>query len=127
MKGIRHIIIHSLLIFGLLPLQNSWAMADMASCDIDMSSHDMSSHDMSSHDMSNMSMSDCSANMDTSSTSNSLDCDDNHCNKCFHGTSAILTNDTAVNNDKVHQRFVLLNSRYLSVTTPLDLPPPIIS
>lgn len=119
MKGIRHIIIHSLLIFGLLalPLQNSWAMADMASCDIDMSSHDMS----------NMSMSDCSANMDTSSTSNSLDCDDNHCNKCFHGTFVILTSDMAVNNDKVHQRFVLLNSRYLSVTTPLDLPPPIIS
>ncbi len=118
MKRIRHIIIHSLLIFGLmaLPMQNVWAMADMASCDTDMSSHDMS----------NMSMSDCSADMNTSSATD-LDCGDNHCNKCFHGSSVILSSDTAVNGGSSHQRFALLNSLYLSVTIPLDSPPPIIS
>lgn len=118
MKRIRYIIIHSLLIFGLLalPMQNVWAMADMASCDMDMPSHDMS----------NMSMSDCSADMDTS-TATDLDCDDNHCNKCFHGSSVILTSDTAVNGDSSHRRVALLNNRYLSITIPLDSPPPIIS
>jgi|GEM_PF-4029103 len=118
MKRIRHIIIHSLLAFGLLvlPMQSAWAMADMASCDMDSPFHDMSK----------MSMSDCSDEMGTLATTN-LDCGDNHCNECFHSSFFILTNDTATNSDNRKRSFVWLSSPYLSITLSVESPPPIIS
>jgi len=108
MERIRYIIIHSLLVIGLLllPMQNVWAMANTAYCGMDMSA--------------------CSADMDVSSATD-LDCGDNHCNKCFHGSSVILTSNKAISGDNDHQRFVLLSRRYLSIITPLETPPPIIS
>ncbi|MBL4744470.1 MAG: hypothetical protein JKX87_07580 [Cycloclasticus sp.] len=93
-----------------LPLQNVLAMTDMGSCDMDMS--------MCMSDMGNAS---------TTDASSSIDCGDNHCNKCFHGASFILTNAAVINDINAHQQSTVFDSRYRSFYTPLDSPPPIIS
>jgi hypothetical protein len=59
--------------------------------------------------------------------STSVDCDDNHCNKCFHAAAFILTIYAAVDDNTAHQRFTLFDSKYLSFYSPLESPPPIIS
>ncbi|PCI21894.1 MAG: hypothetical protein COB62_02355 [Piscirickettsiaceae bacterium] len=103
-----------------LPLQNVLAMTDMGSCDMDMSANSTMSMDMS------MCLSD-TGDMSTADTASSIDCDDNHCNKCFHGASFILTNAAVINDINAHQQSTVFDSRYLSFYTPLDSPPPIIS
>ena len=122
MKRIRHIIFQSILVMSLLvlPLQNVLAMMDMDSCEMDMSATDTMSMDMS------MCMSDM-GNTSTADTTSSIDCGDNHCNKCFHGASFILTNAAVINDINAHQQSTVFDSRYLSFYTPLDSPPPIIS
>lgn len=122
MVRIRHIIFQSILVMSLLvlPLQNVLAMTNMGSCDMDMSANHTMSMDMS------MCMSDM-GNASTPDAASSIDCGDNHCNKCFHGVSFILTNAAVINDINAHQRFTVFASSYLSFYTPLDSPPPIIS
>tara|TARA_R110002095_G_scaffold87652_1_gene76535 strand:- start:246 stop:617 length:372 start_codon:yes stop_codon:yes gene_type:complete len=119
----RQMIFQSLLIISLLvlPLQNVWAMTDMDSCDMDMSVE---------HTMS-MDMSMCELEMGNALTSEvastSVDCEDNHCNKCFHAAAFILTNYAVFDDNTAHQRLTLFDSKYLSFYSPLESPPPIIS
>ncbi|MDX2424700.1 MAG: hypothetical protein QNK15_00435 [Cycloclasticus sp.] len=93
----------------------------MDPCDMDMSVE---------HTMS-MDMSMCELEMGNALTSEvastSVDCDDNHCNKCFHAAAFILTNHAAVDDNTAHQRFTFFDSKYLSFYSPLESPPPITS
>ena len=117
MKINRHIVIHCLLALSLfvLPLQSAWAMTSMASFGMDMGSHEMSNMDMDGgpHDMRNMSS---AVDMDAAGS----DCDENHCNKCFHVASFILT--TVAFTDVTPSK-----GGFSSFFVPLDSPPPIFS
>lgn len=90
-------------------------MTSMVSFGMDIGSYEMSNMDMAAdHDMADMQASDS-------------DCDENHCNKCFHVGSFILT--TAVFIDKQqHQQFAVpVKGYFSSFVVPLDSPPPIFS
>ncbi len=90
-------------------------MTSMTSFAMDMGSYEMSDMGMSAdHDM---------ADMQTSGS----DCDENHCNKCFHVGSFILTTAVFTDNQQ-HQQFAAPAKGYFSsFVVPLDSPPPIFS
>ena len=116
MKHINHIIVYSMLVLSMLvlPMQNVWSMANMSPCDMDMSSHDMS----------NMDMSGCSTSMgDLSSTDivADIDCGDNHCNKCFHSSSFILTPSAVLKKNINRYFFAVFESNYLTLLIVINL------
>lgn len=123
MKINRHIVIHCLLALCLfiLPLQSAWAMTSMASFGMDMEPHQMSDMDMSDHH--EMMKTSSVADMGVSS----MDCDENHCDKCLHVASFILTSFVFTDNPQ-HQQFTAPSMEHFSsFLVTLDSPPPIFS
>lgn len=81
--------------------------------------------------MSDMDMSDHHEMMKTSSVADmgvsSMDCDENHCDKCLHVASFILTSFVFTDNPQ-HQQFTAPSMEHFSsFLVTLDSPPPIFS
>jgi hypothetical protein len=132
MKQHSHKPVHFLLALCLLvlPLQNAWSTASMASCDMSMSSEQKISPQALTQ---NMEMQGCPHHVDMAmdtdvqaSHSPDKSCGDEPCTNCTHATF-LLPPDNMVPGNNHFTSITLFRNNLLSFLPYPDLPPPIIS
>ena len=128
MKPTHQIIAHCLLALSLLvlPLQNAWSMASMASCDMEMMSHDepatqgMDTQNCPHH-------ADMAINTDSQADrASGQDCDNDQCNNCSHAVSLMPPLPVDSNSPGAFAAPAFKNNLHSFLPYP-DTPPPIIS
>ncbi len=129
----HHIAIHCMLTLSLLilPLQSAWAVANMASCDMAMSSNNVLSHEASVYGLDRQncphhvgSLADEGGQLD-----HSIDQDygDNNCTNCTQALSLLPLDSATLRDNGSSLSTFLLKDNPLGYLTCPDSPSPIIA